>query len=106
MDNWKQSLIPASTTLRETIKNIDASAIQIALVVDQDQRLLGTVTDGDVRRGIRRGMNLDTPVDLVMNKRPTTARVNEAREKILLAMRQNRLHQIPILDDHGRVTNI
>jgi dTDP-glucose pyrophosphorylase len=106
MHNWKQSLIPASTTLRETIKNIDATAIQIALVVDQDQRLLGTVTDGDVRRGILRGLDLDTPVSLVMNKRPTTCRVNEARENILAVMRQKYLHQIPILDDHGRVTGI
>ena len=106
MHSWKQSLISASTTLRETIKNIDASAIQIALVVDHEQRLLGTVTDGDVRRGILRGLDLDAPVSLVMNKQPTTARVNEAREHLLLVMRQKYLHQIPIVDDDGRVTGI
>ncbi len=106
MNNWKQSLIPASTTLRETIKTIDTSAIQIALVVDRDQRLLGAVTDGDVRRGILRGLDLDASVSLVMNQGPTTAHINETRENILLMMRQKHLHQIPVLDDHGRVTGI
>ena len=52
---------------------IDASSLQFAVVVDDEQHLLGTVTDGDIRRGILRGEGLDVSIDEVMNTTPITA---------------------------------
>src|SRR3990172_7316827 len=106
MHNWKQSVVRGSTTIRDTIRMIDASAMQIALVVDNMSRLIGTVTDGDVRRAILRGTNLEAPVESIMNPRPTTATINESRDGILLMMRQKQLHQIPILDEEGRLAGV
>ncbi|MBI4191187.1 MAG: nucleotidyltransferase family protein [Betaproteobacteria bacterium] len=106
MHNWKQSVVRGSTTIRDTIRMIDASAMQIALVVDNMSRLIGTVTDGDVRRAILRGTNLEAPVESIMNPRPTTATINESRDGILLMMRQKQLHQIPILDEEGRLVGV
>ena len=48
--------------VREAIKVIDEAVLQVALVVDTESRLIGTVTDGDIRRGILRGVNLDAPM--------------------------------------------
>lgn len=50
---WTKSLIPASATLAEVIRNLDDSTLQIALVVSPDGTLAGTVTDGDIRRCCR-----------------------------------------------------
>ena len=47
--------ISAKAKIREVIKSIDQGAVQIALVVDAEQKLMGTVTDGDIRRGLLRG---------------------------------------------------
>jgi len=95
-----------SASLREAIAIIDRGTVQIALVTDTDHRLLGTVTDGDIRRGLLRGETLDTPVERVMNRAfrclPTTARGSEA----LALMRQELLHQIPIVDAQGRVVRL
>ena len=53
MAHWKKAVLDPSATLGEAIRNLDESALQIALVVDPDGRLLGTITDGDVRRAIQ-----------------------------------------------------
>lgn len=106
MERWKQTLLRPSATIREALERIDAVGIQVALVVDEDGRLLGTVTDGDVRRAILRGTSMEDPVGRVMNENPTTARTQDDRETLLALMRQRRLHQIPVLDARWRVVGL
>lgn len=106
MKDWKKVLIPFDTPLRKTIEVIDNEALKIALVVDKDNRLLGTVTDGDIRRGILRGCALEASVQQVMNSSPTIARQNEGRELILALMRQKQINQIPVVDNDGTVVGL
>lgn len=101
MKDWKKVLIFETTPIREAIRVIDAGALQIALVVDEGQRLLGTITDGDVRRGILKGMGLDEPAARIMNRQPTVAYMQEPRDEILTRLRQKTLHQLPVLDPEG-----
>ena len=106
MKDWKRALISSDVTMRAAIAHIDESALQIAIVVDPDGHLLGTVTDGDVRRSILRGLSIDTSVQDIMNRNPTTALRNDSREHIVALMRQRSLRQIPVLDDDRRITGL
>lgn len=106
MKDWRKVLISPNTAIRDAIKVIDEGALQIALVVDANQRLLGTVTDGDVRRGILKSIPLDAPASQIMNASPTTARIDDSRESILVLLKQKSLHQIPVVDQNGRVTGL
>ncbi|SHF35242.1 nucleotidyltransferase family protein [Desulforamulus putei] len=106
MRSWKDVLVSPCASILNTIKVIDSAALQIALVVDDAGRLLGTVTDGDIRRAILRGLSLDEPVSRVMNSSPTVARVNEDRQEILAVMKARNLRHIPVLDETGRVVGI
>ena len=101
MKDWKKVLIKESTPICEAIKVIDEGAVQIALVVDEEMRLLGTITDGDVRRGILRGVALEEPASQIMNANPTVVGVQQSRNEILKLLQQKSLHQVPILDDEG-----
>jgi CBS domain-containing protein len=103
MKNWKNTLLNASTPILESIKIIDAEALQIALVVDDHDRLLGTITDGDVRRGILKGISLDSPCRLIMNTKPTVAHPNDGREYIFGIMKSMQFRHVPFVDDKGRV---
>jgi len=98
MKNWKDAVLKDFATIRDAMKVIDRSSLQIVMIVNQKNHLMGTVTDGDIRRGILRGISLDQPVKLIMQKRPTTANVGDPREKILALMRTKMIRQIPILD--------
>jgi dTDP-glucose pyrophosphorylase len=85
---------------------IDSGAAQIALVVDEQQRLLGTLTDGDIRRGLLNGASLKTPVDQLMSRQFRTVRSSENHAGVLEMMRREVLRQIPVLDEEGRVVQL
>lgn len=106
MKNWKNITIKPATKIMEAIKKIDSGSVQIVLVVDEDQRLLGTVTDGDVRRGILKGVALTDRVVQIMNDRPTVAKASDNKEVVLTLMSRKKLRQIPIVDDANRVVGL
>ena len=90
------------TNIRDALKIIDRQGGQkIALVVDSDQKLLGTVTDGDVRRGILSGIDAKSPVSMIMNGEPIKAKPSDDRKLTISIMKKNKLHQLPIVDDDG-----
>ncbi|MGE5607177.1 MAG: nucleotidyltransferase family protein [Bacteroidota bacterium] len=106
MIEWKKVLVLSNEPIRDVIKNIDKYATQIAVVVDEDQKLLGVVTDGDIRRGILRGVSLEEPVNLVMNSKPITVQEGASKEQIFSIMRSKQIHQIPVIDKEQRVIRI
>lgn len=106
MKAWRDLLIAPDLTIRDAIARIDAGNAGIALVTDRDDHLLGTITDGDVRRGLLRGLNLTDAVREVMNRTPTTAGHRDDRGTILALMKRKLFHQIPLVDEHGRVVGL
>ena len=106
MDDWKKILIAPQTEIHKAIEMIEKNALQIALVIDQDHKLLGTVTDGDVRRGLLKGIPLDSPVRQIMNKNPVTIPFIKDRKSILNILKVNKLRHLPVVDDFGCVIGI
>lgn len=106
MRNWEATLVREGTLLLDALGTIDRAGCQIALVVDADRRLLGTLSDGDARRGLLRGLSLTDRVDTAMHRTPTCARVGEDRQTILATMRRLGLHQIPLVDERGVVVGL
>ncbi|HVZ45355.1 MAG TPA: nucleotidyltransferase family protein [Ramlibacter sp.] len=106
MGDWHETLTPETANLREAIARIDASALQIALVVDANGRLLGTLTDGDVRRALLRGASLDAPVSDAMNTAPTVAHAGDNLRERLAVLRGKGIQRIPVVDADGRVIGL
>jgi dTDP-glucose pyrophosphorylase/CBS domain-containing protein len=105
-------ILPDSS-IRVAMSCIDQGASGIALVVDHERRLLGTITDGDVRRAILVGTDLESPVsDLLVKKhgsqypKPITASPDTEQRALLALMQHYVLRQIPILDNSGRVVDL
>jgi dTDP-glucose pyrophosphorylase len=90
----------------DAVRTMDAGSVKIVLVVDGDDRLLGTVTDGDVRRGILKGVGLEESVEGIMNTRPRVASIDQSRDSIRELMAATLLHHIPLVDGEGRVIGI
>jgi dTDP-glucose pyrophosphorylase len=106
IENWQKTVILPSSSVLSAIQAINTSVIQIALVVNEQEQLIGTVTDGDIRRAILKGVSLDTPITSVMNSQPTVAMPSMPREKILEIMKHKKLRQIPIVDELGKVIGL
>jgi len=101
------SIISHDADIRQAMEQLETSGFKICLVCDEDRRTLGVITDGDVRRGLLRGLSLSSPAEQIM-KKVFLHVVNdrEYRHKAhALAQRENVEH-IPVLDDQGRVHDI
>lgn len=106
MVDWKNLLIGPEASIEAAIQTIDQGRARIALVVDADGKLLGTVTDGDVRRAIIGHKALTESIAGVMNSQPRTVTHPLDRKKAVALMNQHRVMQIPVVDDLGRVVGI
>jgi len=106
MGELKTNLLDPSATIGEAIAAIEGSDVKIALVVDGERRLLGTITDGDIRRGFLKGLGLDSPAKDVMNTAPITAQASDSRDKFRVLMARTYRRQLPLLDSEDRVVGI
>ncbi|MBU0633189.1 nucleotidyltransferase family protein [bacterium] len=95
-----------TSTIKEALKIIDSGAMQIAIVVDKEDRLIGTLTDGDIRRGLLNGLDLASSIESIIFRTPTVANITDTKEEILKKALAKKLHQIPIVDDERRVIGI
>ncbi|MEM6387454.1 MAG: nucleotidyltransferase family protein [Pseudomonadota bacterium] len=105
-DELKKLVVGPDASLRAAIEAIDRSKRQIALVVDTNDRLVATVTDGDVRRGILRGVDLDGPVDQVMHRNPTTITAGATDAETRRLIRERKLQHVPVLDAAGYLVDL
>jgi dTDP-glucose pyrophosphorylase/CBS domain-containing protein len=106
VSNPVKYFISAKANIREAIDSIDQGAAQIALVVDAEQKLIGTVTDGDIRRGLLKRETLDSPVERVMHREFRFVREGVEEQAVLDLMSREVLHQIPMLDSQGRAVRL
>jgi dTDP-glucose pyrophosphorylase/CBS domain-containing protein len=100
------TLVPKDATLRDAIAAIDRDVSHIALVVDAERRLLGTITDGDVRRALLSGAGVGAPSATAMRQRPLVALAGASETDIVLLMRDHNVRQLPLVDGSGRVVDI
>lgn len=106
MKNWRSATVSAGSTIRQAMETIDRAAIQIALVIDQSDRLLGTVTDGDIRRGLLRNLELSAPVIQVMNPKPLTAPQGLSRLEMIETLRRHGVRHIAVVDAAERLVGL
>lgn len=99
--DWQGLLLRREDSIRQAIEVIDRGAKRIALVVDETGRLQGTVTDGDIRRGILRHLSLEAPVAEVMNPQPRVLSHQYRRDDALRLLGSAQVLQVPIVDDAG-----
>lgn len=106
MKDWQRVLITPETCILKAMEIIDQCAIGTVIVVDSEKKLLGIVTDGDVRRGILNKISLDSPVSLIMNHNPKYAYYGEDQTSILNTMKKFSLHHLPIVDESMQIVHI
>jgi dTDP-glucose pyrophosphorylase len=95
-----------TASLRDAVRRIEESRRGIAVVADPNGVILGTVTDGDIRRAILRGGDLETPVVEAMNRSPVVAPA-DTPDRYLAAILQDRgLEALPLVDGRGRLVRV
>ncbi|QOP42605.1 CBS domain-containing protein [Sulfurimonas sediminis] len=106
MQNHNNVLISKHASIKDALSAIDKGAIRIAIVLDDDEKVVGTLTDGDIRRGLLNGLTLDSSIENLYFKEPTLANINDSKELIIQKAIRKQIYQIPIVDDDGRLAKI
>jgi dTDP-glucose pyrophosphorylase len=99
--------------VRDALACVDAGGEGIALVIEEDRKLIGTITDGDLRRATLAGIDVDkATVDTLLQRRegprtvPLTAPVGTSELQLMQMMKRSRLRHIPIVDEKGSVREL
>ncbi len=106
MKNWTEILLKPTDPLEASIQLLESGAKRIALVVDENRKLLGTITDGDIRRALISHMSMDCYVDKIMNCNPSTALVSDSSSFIMSRMKNEDILSIPLIDKQGAVVGL
>ena len=104
--NWEKALIPPSFSLSDAMESISASALQTAIITDEDNTLLGTLTDGDIRRAILNGANLQESVVSHMCSNPRVIYKSTCDDEAYALMKTYSIHFLPIIDSKTKVIGV
>src|SRR4030066_1211322 len=109
-ESLTRMFIKKTDSIKSAMQSIDRGGLGLALVIDDERCLLGTVSDGEIRRAMLDSVNLDSPVTVLFDRkvntlynRPITAILGSPRQTLLELMHEFKLREIPVLDDQGRV---
>ena len=100
-DSCASFLVIENSDIRTVIAAIDKGGLRIGLVINNKGKLLGTISDGDIRRGLLRGLTLDTSLLKIMNKSCLKANIQTNKDQISKMMRENGISQIPIISENN-----
>ena len=103
---WQSALLTLPANMQQAIQVMNDSAIKIALVVVESNRLVGVITDGDIRRAILEKKGLETPVEEFMSSSPVVARETDYIGKVRHLLEVNKLLHIPIVNEQEQVIGL
>ena len=105
-ENWRYAILPERATIQDAISNLDEVALQIVMVVNDENKLIGTLSDGDIRRGLLKGLQLDSSIEPIIFRNPLVLPEGLQRDLVLQLMKVNKIRQIPILDEDGKILGL
>ena len=106
MNSFLDICISANTSIEDTMRVIGDGNVKIALVVDKDSHLLGTVSDGDIRRALLNGSLMNDSIDNVYQINSITAKIGSNRDVLEDLCSRHIIDQIPILNQEDKVVDL
>jgi CBS-domain-containing membrane protein len=104
--NWQGTLLPEGASIEQAIRQLNDAALQIFMVVNSAGQLVGTITDGDIRRALLRGLSVANSVDEIVMRQALVVPPERWPEAVVELMRTNRIHQLPVVDEQRRVIGL
>jgi dTDP-glucose pyrophosphorylase len=103
---WRKAILSPENTIKEVIECLNTTGLQIVLIVDSLNVLQGIITDGDIRRKVLTGLNVNEPASIIMYKNPERVGINVQRNEIIACMQAKKYRHMPIVDDNNRLIGL
>ena len=99
-------MLPANATIGQAVRNLNEVSVKIVLVVNANGSLEGTISDGDIRRGLLKGLDLNSPIASVIHRNALVVPPELGRELVMQLMVANKIQQIPVVDEQHHVVGL
>ncbi len=107
LNTYKKYLLKKGSTVRDALARFNILAKDaIVFIVTEDNKLVGSLTDGDVRRGLLKGVGIDNLVDEIIETNPRFIRKGERDITKVIEYREKNFRIIPILDKNDHIVNV
>lgn len=103
---WRQALLPANSNIGQVIHNLNEVSVKIVLVVNENGVLEGTISDGDIRRGLLKGLDMNSPISSLIHRNALVVPPELGRELVMQLMVANKIQQIPVVDEQHHVVGL
>ena len=103
---WRQVILPTNASIGQAIRKLDKIAIKIVMVTNETGVLEGTISDGDIRRGLLKGLDLNSPIADVIHRNALVVPPELGRELVMQLMVANKIQQIPVVDEQHHVVGL
>lgn len=103
---WDSLMIAEDKSIKEAMRFIQTSGLGVILIVDGQGKLVGLATDGDIRRGIIKGIPVTESIDMVSNKNPFYAILGLREQEIVRLMKTEGITVVPIVDENKVVRDV
>lgn len=103
---WRRAILPSNATIAQAIHNLDQVAIKIVLVANEAGVLEGTISDGDIRRGLLKGLDMSSPLSSIVHRNALVVPPHMEREMVVQLMVANKIQQIPVVNDQHHIVGI
>ena len=104
--DWFRAVLPVNSTIQQAIHVLNEVGIKLVLITDVAGILVGTISDGDIRRGLLRGLELNSSIESIVHEDALVVPSDLERELVVRLMTANQIQQIPIVDEKMRVIGI
>jgi len=104
--DWLRAAINDDATVEDAIMNLEMTALRVTLIINKEERLVGIVTDGDIRRSFIEGFGLQSPIFQIMNLKPVTVDIKASAQTIYFLMEEHKIQHVPVVDDSMKVVGL
>lgn len=107
MKNYRKHLIRSDCSIKDALYLLnELSTDAIAFIVDDTDKLIGSLTDGDVRRGLLKGISINDSVISVIQPQPRFIRKGEQDIQKVIGYREGNFRILPIIDAEDKIVNV
>ena len=103
---WTRATLPLNSNIKDAVQILNEISLKIVLITDSTGVLIGTISDGDIRRGLLRGLDLTSPIDSIIHHDAIVVSPEISRDIVIQMMTFNKIQQIPIVDEKMRLIGL
>ena len=103
---WQKSILKFDSSIQQAISNLNSSGLKIVLVVNDKNEFIGTISDGDIRRGLLANLNINDAIKNIIHYEALVVPPEFTKESALKLMELNQIFQVPIIDSQKNIAGL